>query len=112
MYMLRAYQSPCSGTHCALQWFQMPNLASRNQSGVVQATSDSHVGLNGPGAMWISEGDCASILGTAILDARAAAGAAARADFNRRRRVNRLANMPAIIEGTAAVGKPGRRRRP
>ena len=52
MYMLRAYQSPCSGTHCAVQWFHIPNLASRNQSGVVQAVSDSHVGLKGPGAMW------------------------------------------------------------
>ena len=33
MYIRRAYQSPCSGTHCAVQWAQMPNLASRNQSG-------------------------------------------------------------------------------
>src|ERR1017187_9967151 len=49
--ILRAYQSPCSGTHCAVQWAHMPNLASRNQSGVLYlATSDSHVALNGPGA--------------------------------------------------------------
>ena len=33
MYIWRAYQSPCSGTHCADQWAQMPNFASRNQSG-------------------------------------------------------------------------------
>src|SRR5688500_4682299 len=45
MYMLRAYQSPISGAHCALQCAQMPNLASRNQSGVrYPSTSESHVG--------------------------------------------------------------------
>jgi hypothetical protein len=87
MYMLRAYQSPCSGTHCADQWFHMPNLASRNQSGVVQAVSDSHVGLKGPGAMWTgwcgpwgTGAACASRLRAENLEARAAAGAAARAD--------------------------------
>ena len=33
MYICRAYQSPCSGTHWALQCAQMPNFASRNHSG-------------------------------------------------------------------------------
>ena len=70
--MLRAYQSPCSGTHCAVQWFQMPNLASRNQSGVVQAVSDSHVGLNGPGAMWT----CASSAAAGGLGEQTAGGEA------------------------------------
>src|SRR5216683_288962 len=32
MYMFRAYQSPCSGKHCALQCAHMPNFASRNHS--------------------------------------------------------------------------------
>ena len=33
--MLRAYQSPAAGTHCAVQCAQIPNLASRNQSGTL-----------------------------------------------------------------------------
>src|SRR5208282_3642107 len=48
MYMFRAYQSPCSGTHCGLQCAQMPNFASRNQSGQRYAFSDSQNGRNGP----------------------------------------------------------------
>jgi hypothetical protein len=48
--------------------------------------------------MWMPESFWASRLG-AILEARAAAGAAARADFNRRRRVNREADMTDIIDG-------------
>ncbi len=45
MYMLRAYQSPCSGTHCAVQCAQMPNFASRNHSGVrYWLFSESYVG--------------------------------------------------------------------
>src|SRR5690242_2244454 len=51
-YILRAYQSPCSGTHCADQCAQIPNLASRNHSGhVYPAVSDSQVGWNGPVAI-------------------------------------------------------------
>src|SRR4051812_10289769 len=51
MYIRRAYQSPCSGTHWAVQWAQMPNFASRNQSGAWYCLSESHVGWNGPAAM-------------------------------------------------------------
>ena len=55
--MPRAYQSPCSGTHWADQWAQMPNLASRNQSGVwCCASSDAHVGSNGPAAVGAADG--------------------------------------------------------
>lgn len=51
MYILRAYQSPCSGTHCADQCAQMPNFASRNHSGTLYcAFSECHVGSNGPDA--------------------------------------------------------------
>ena len=35
MYMLRAYQSPSSIADCGPQCAQMPNLASRNQSGIL-----------------------------------------------------------------------------
>src|SRR5262245_5633324 len=48
--MLRAYQSPCSGWHWADQWAQRPNLASRNQSGVLYCLRESQVGLKGPSA--------------------------------------------------------------
>ena len=48
MYILRAYQSPCSGTHWAVQWAQMPNLASRNHSGHWYWASDSQLGSNLP----------------------------------------------------------------
>ncbi len=34
MYMLRAYQSPSSMADCGPQCDQMPNFASRNQSGI------------------------------------------------------------------------------
>ena len=78
MYIFRAYQSPWPGTHCALQWFQMPNFASRNHSGVVHFTSDSHVGSNGPGAT-CTAGACAINFGD-VREIRAAPGAAARAD--------------------------------
>src|SRR3954468_22682105 len=50
-YMLRAYQSPCSGTHCADQCAQMPNFASRNQLGARYCLSESQVGWNGPEAI-------------------------------------------------------------
>src|ERR1700676_2637267 len=48
MYILRAYQSPASGTHWGLQWAQMPNLASRYHSGASYCRSESHVGWYGP----------------------------------------------------------------
>src|SRR6185437_11136496 len=48
MYMFRAYQSPCSGTHCGLQCAQIPNFASRNQSGQRYDFKDSQNGKNGP----------------------------------------------------------------
>ena len=48
MYILRAYQSPASGTHCGPQCAHMPNLASRYHSGASYARSDSHSALNGP----------------------------------------------------------------
>jgi hypothetical protein len=48
MYMFRAYQSPCSGTHCGLQCAQIPNFASRNQSGQRYDFKDSQNGRNGP----------------------------------------------------------------
>src|SRR6266852_4698700 len=51
MYMFRAYQSPCSGKHCALQCAHMPNFASRNHSGARYCFRDSHSGRNGPEAI-------------------------------------------------------------
>src|SRR5690349_12749985 len=50
-YIFLAYQSPASGWHCGPQCAHMPNLASRNQSGVVKFCNDSQVGANGPFAM-------------------------------------------------------------
>src|SRR6185312_16609567 len=47
--MKRAYQSPCLGTACGPQCAQMPNLASRNHSGVWYVISDSTVGSKRPG---------------------------------------------------------------
>src|ERR1044071_4322707 len=49
--MFLAYQSPASGWHCGPQCAHMPNLASRNHSGVLKSCNDSQVGLNGPFAM-------------------------------------------------------------
>src|SRR5208337_3235282 len=49
-YIFCAYQSPISGWHCGPQCAQMPNFASRYQSGTLYADSDSSVGWNGPGA--------------------------------------------------------------
>src|SRR6185503_16007138 len=67
--MLRAYQSPASGTHWADQCAQMPNLASRNQSGVLYCDfKDSHSGLNGPGAMASAARSCR---GTAVAASKA-----------------------------------------
>src|SRR3954471_7953260 len=51
MYIFRAYQSPCSGTHCGDQWAQIPNLASRNHSGHRYWASDCHDGSNLPGVL-------------------------------------------------------------
>ena len=36
------------GTDCGPQWAQMPNLASRNQSGHLYCFSDSQLSWNGP----------------------------------------------------------------
>src|SRR5664279_3325424 len=55
MYMLRAYQSPYSIADWGPQCAQMPNLASRYQSGTCHSRSDSRVPLNGPGAMSSAE---------------------------------------------------------
>lgn len=46
--MLRAYQSPYSAADCGPQCAQIPNLASRYQSGICHCRSDSRVPLNGP----------------------------------------------------------------
>src|SRR5665213_373467 len=51
MYMLRAYQSPYSTADCGPQCAQIPNFASRYQSGICHSRSDSRVPLKGPGAM-------------------------------------------------------------
>src|SRR5512135_961446 len=65
MYMLRAYQSPCSGTHCGLQCAQIPNFASRNQSGQRYAFKDSQNGRNGPsGTLPRKKGESAKAFGT------------------------------------------------
>src|ERR1035441_3607649 len=61
MYMLRAYQSPCSGTHCAVQCAQIPNLASRNQSGARYSRRDSQSPRKTPGAMVLARPPCARI---------------------------------------------------
>ena len=50
--MFRAYQSPCSGTHCGLQCAQIPNFASRNQFGQRYAFRDSQNGRNGPSGIF------------------------------------------------------------
>src|ERR1035438_1102172 len=55
--MLRAYQSPASGTHCGLQWAQIPNFASRYHSGASYSSSESHVGLYGPSPARFGIGD-------------------------------------------------------
>src|SRR5512135_2929602 len=56
--MLRAYQSPASGSHCGPQWAHMPNLASRNHSGVwYWLDRDCQSGWNGPlAAGWLGTG--------------------------------------------------------
>src|ERR1700733_5292711 len=57
MYIWRPYQSPASGTHCGLQWAQMPNLASRYHSGASYWRSESHVGWEGPSPARLGTGD-------------------------------------------------------
>src|ERR1035437_6869707 len=56
--MLRAYQSPSSGTHCGLQCAQMPNFASWHHSGAAYCISESHVGLYGPSPSGLGIGAC------------------------------------------------------
>ena len=46
--MFRANQSPSSTPDCGPQCDQMPNFASRNQSGTVYASSEERVALKGP----------------------------------------------------------------
>src|SRR5215217_4399379 len=48
MYIWRAYQSPASTADCGPQCAQMPNLASRNHSGIWYFRSDARVPSNGP----------------------------------------------------------------
>src|SRR5438874_392272 len=48
MYIWRAYQSPASTADCGPQCAQMPNLASRNHSGIWYLRSDARVPSNGP----------------------------------------------------------------
>src|ERR1700722_15000369 len=49
--MLRPNQSPSSTPDCGPQCDQIPNFASRNQSGTRYASSEARVALNGPGEM-------------------------------------------------------------
>ena len=49
--MCLAYQSPSIGTAWGPQWAQIPNLASRNQSGHWYCLSDSRSPWNGPSAI-------------------------------------------------------------
>src|SRR5256885_955701 len=46
--MFRAYQSPYRGTDCGPQCDQIPNFASRNQSGHSKLRKDSKDGSKGP----------------------------------------------------------------
>src|SRR5579862_5911799 len=48
MYILRAYQSPSSMADWGPQCAQIPNLASRNQSGISYLLSDARVPSKGP----------------------------------------------------------------
>src|SRR6478736_7912654 len=75
--MWRAYQSPCSGSHCGPQWAQMPNFAFRNHSGAWYCCSDSQVGANLPAAI----GSAAVLTmagGTALVGSEATSHAGAR----------------------------------
>src|SRR5579872_731208 len=46
--MFRAYQSPASTADCGPQCAQIPNFASRNQSGILYARRDALEASNGP----------------------------------------------------------------
>jgi hypothetical protein len=46
MYMFRPYQPSTAGTEAGPQCRNIPNLASRNHSGQVYASSESQVGSN------------------------------------------------------------------
>src|SRR4051812_37837511 len=48
MYIWRAYQSPASTADCGPQCAQIPNFASRNQSGIWYFRSDTRVLSKGP----------------------------------------------------------------
>src|SRR5271165_3830040 len=95
--MLRAYQSPSSGTDCGPQCAQMPNLASRNQSGHLYCLSDSQVGLNGPSAMVLSP----VVAGLASAACTFVEATSAQADAMRTKK------MPLRKARTGAVGNCG-----
>src|SRR3954471_8478379 len=104
-YIRRAYQSPCSGTHCAVQCAQIPNLASRNQVGVRYCFKDSHVGSNGPATRGLVA-VCVAASAVATARDRAAAGMPpARSCINLRLVSMRLSSRSApriLRRGTAA----------
>src|SRR3954454_24476227 len=103
MYIRRAYQSPCLGTHCALQWAQIPNFASRNQSGVLYCFSDSQDPEKGPGAILLATGsgalDCPKLAG--FDRSNAGSDMPAESCFNKERRwiVMRGFLAPSILSG-------------
>src|SRR3569833_1360976 len=106
MYMLRAYQSPRSGTHCGLQCAQMPNLASRNHAGHSYASSDAQYGRNGPvGTSPAKNGDW--------LPARAAAAASRPPAMKSRRFITasppKTSNHVPSVSGTKtnSISPPG-----
>src|SRR5208337_2443318 len=51
MYIFRAYQSPYSMADCGPQCAQMPNLASRNHSGISYLLKDARVPSKGPSSI-------------------------------------------------------------
>src|SRR3954471_7191600 len=104
-YIRRAYQSPCSGTHCAVQCAQMPNLASRNQAGVRYCFSDSHVGSNGPVTRRLVADRVGALAVRTARDRAAAGMPPARSCINLRLVSMRLSPLSApriLRRGTAA----------
>src|SRR5271157_658720 len=59
MYIFRAYQSPASMADCGPQCAHMPNLASRNHSGISYLLKDARVPSKGPRSISIpGDGSC------------------------------------------------------
>src|SRR5450755_1810559 len=87
-YIFLAYQSPCSGTHCGLQCAQIPNFASRNQSGQRYDFRDSQNGKNGP------SGTCPRKNGESPSALEAAVSANAHAPPRRSDRRFKVAYLP------------------